>query len=233
MHIPDGYLSPASCAVMYALMIPLWTKAVSVVKKVFVAKSVPVLALLSAFSFIIMMFNIPVPGGTTAHAVGGTLIAILLGPWAALIGESLALVVQAFFFGDGGITAIGANCFNMGFVLSFTGYFVYRVISRGSSFNSPRRWIGAAVGSYLGINAAALTAAVEFGAQPFLFHTASGAPLYCPYGFSKAIPAMLASHLLIGLVEAMLTAAVIAFLGRNHPEVFRLNLAERRKNEEV
>ncbi len=230
MHIPDGYLSPATCGAMYAVSIPLWARAGVVIKRTFTRRTVPTLALLSAFSFLVMMFNVPVPGGTTAHAVGGTLIAILLGPWAALIGESLALVVQALFFGDGGLTAIGANCFNMGFVLPFVGYFVYRLISWGTPFNARRRWIGAAVGGYVGINAAALAAAIEFGIQPSLFHTATGVPLYCPYGLAQTIPAMLVAHLLIaGPVEAVITGGVVAFLGRYHPDVFSLNPYERRE----
>ncbi len=228
MHIPDGYLSPATCGTMYAISLPLWVRAGVVIRKTFTQRTVPTLALLSAFSFLIMMFNVPVPGGTTAHAVGGTLIAILLGPWAALIGESLALVVQAVFFGDGGITAIGANCFNMGFVLPFVGYFVYRVISWRSQLGARRRWIGAAIGAYVGINMAALVAAIEFGIQPYLFHTATGAPLYCPYGLTQTIPAMLFAHSLIaGPVEAVITGGVVAFLGKYHPEVFKLNPYER------
>lgn len=224
MHIPDGYLSPVTCGVMYAVSLPLWARAGVVMRRTFTRRTVPVLALLAAFSFLIMMFNVPVPGGTTAHAVGGTLIAILLGPWAALIGESLALVVQALFFGDGGITAIGANCFNMGFVLPFVGYFIYRLISWRSPFASRRRWIGAAVGAYVGINAAALMAAIEFGIQPYLFHTAAGVPLYCPYGLAQTIPAMLIAHLAIaGPVEAAITGGVIAFLGKYHSDVFSLN----------
>ncbi len=229
MHIPDGYLSPATCGTMYAVSLPLWARAGVVMRRTFTRRTVPTLALLSAFSFLIMMFNVPVPGGTTAHAVGGTLIAILLGPWAALIGESLALVVQALFFGDGGLTAIGANCFNMGFVLPFIGYLVYRLISWDSPFGSRRRWIGAAIGGYVGINAAALMAAIEFGIQPSLFHTATGVPLYCPYGLTQAIPAMLVAHLLIaGPVEAAITGGIVAFLGKYHPDVFSLNPYERR-----
>ncbi len=228
MHIPDGYLSPATCGTMYAISLPLWVRAGIVIRKTFTRRTVPTLALLSAFSFLIMMFNVPVPGGTTAHAVGGTLIAILLGPWAALIGESLALVVQAVFFGDGGITAIGANCFNMGFVLPFVGYFVYRAISWRSGLDTRRRWIGAAIGAYIGINVAALMAAVEFGIQPYLFHTATGVPLYCPYGLAQTIPAMLLAHSLIaGPVEAVITGGVVAFLGKYHPEMFKLNPYER------
>jgi len=226
MHIPDGYLSPATCGIMYAVAVPLWARAITVIRRTFNDRSLPLLAILSAFSFIIMMFNLPVPGGTTAHAVGGVLMAILLGPWAAFIGESIALVVQALFFGDGGITAIGANCFNMGFVLTFTGYFFYWIISRNSALNSRRRWIAAAVGGYAGINAAAFMVAIELGIQPYFFHTSGGVPLYCPYGLNQTIPAMVIAHLFIGLIEAAITAAVVVFLGKYHPEVFKFNLKE-------
>ena len=114
------------------------------------------LAIGAAFSFVIMMFNVPIPGGTTGHAVGGAFVAILLGPWAACIAITVALVVQALLFGDGGITAIGANCFNMAFVLPFVGYYVYRLISAGSKIGSNRRVIAAGIGAYIGINVAAL-----------------------------------------------------------------------------
>ena len=114
MHIPDGYLSPETAAVMYAATIPFWYRASQKIQALLRGRAVPLLALFSAFSFLIMMLNIPVPGGTTAHAVGTVLAAIVLGPWAALLTTSIALVIQAFFFGDGGVLTLGANCFNMG-----------------------------------------------------------------------------------------------------------------------
>jgi len=198
----------------------------------FTHRAVPALALLSAFSFLVMMFNVPVFGGTTAHAVGGTLMAILLGPWAAVLGGVIGSYSSGPVFRGWGLTAIGANCFNMGFVLPFVGYLVYRLIGRGSSFDSRRRWLAAAIGGYIGINAAALMAAIEFGVQPYFFQTASGAPLYCPYDLSKAVPAMLIAHLAIaGPVEAAITGAVVAFLGKYHPEVFKLNPDERSQGE--
>src|SRR4030042_6373544 len=160
MHIPDGYLGPASCGFFYALMLPIWAIASKIVKKTLSAKQVPLLAIGAAFSFSIMMFNMPIPGGTTGHAVGGVLVAILLGPWAACIAITVALVVQALLFGDGGITAIGANCFNMAFVLPFTGYYIYRAISYNAPIGSKRRVIAAGVAGYIGINVAAFLAGV-------------------------------------------------------------------------
>ena len=102
-----------------------------------------------------MMFNVPIPGGSTGHAVGGVLVAILLGPWAACIAITVALVVQALLFGDGGITAIGANCFNMAFVLPFVGYYIYKALSHNAPVDSYRRVLAAGVAAYIGINVAA------------------------------------------------------------------------------
>ena len=220
MHIPDGYLGPATCGFFYAVMLPIWTAASRIVKNTLKAKQVPMLAIGAAFSFVIMMFNVPIPGGSTGHAVGGVLVAILLGPWAACIAITVALVVQALLFGDGGITAIGANCFNMAFVLPFVGYYTYRLISAGTQIGSNRRVIAAGIGAYLGINVAALCAGIEFGLQPLLFHTANGQALYCPYGLNVAVPAMLGEHMLVfGWVEVIVTALVVKYLQKQSPEL--------------
>jgi cobalt/nickel transport system permease protein len=137
----------------------------------------------------------------------------LLGPWAACIAITVALVIQALLFGDGGITAIGANCFNMAFILPFVSYYVYRAISLGSSVTSGRRIFAAGAAAYLGLNAAALLAAIQFGLQPLLHHTAQGQALYCPYGLKAAVIAMLGEHLLIfGWVEVLVTSLVVKYL---------------------
>ena len=220
MHIPDGYLGPATSGVFYAAMVPLWVAASRIVKKTLKAKQVPLLAIGAAFSFVIMMFNIPIPGGSTGHAVGGVLVAILLGPWAAMIAITVALVVQALLFGDGGITAIGANAFNMAVVIPFIGYYTYRLIAGAHPTASRRRVIAAGVAGYVGINAAALCAGVEFGLQPRLCHTGTGQSLYCPYGLEMAVPAMVGEHLLVfGWIEAIVTALVIKYLQRHAPEL--------------
>jgi cobalt/nickel transport system permease protein len=220
MHIPDGYLGPATCGIFYAVMIPIWAVASKIVKATLKAKQVPLLAIGAAFSFVIMMFNVPIPGGSTGHAVGGVLVAILLGPWAACIAITVALVIQALLFGDGGITAIGANCFNMAVVLPFVGYFIYRLISYGSDVKSFRRVIAAGIAGYIGINVAALLAGIEFGIQPLLHHTAGGQALYCPYALNVAVPAMAGEHLLIfGWVEAIVTALVVKYLQKQDPSL--------------
>jgi cobalt/nickel transport system permease protein len=95
MHIPDGYLSPSTCAVLYAGATPFWVIALKRVRRVLSARLVPLLSLVAAFSFVVMMFNLPLPGGTTGHAVGMGVATIVLGPWASIIAISVALLIQA------------------------------------------------------------------------------------------------------------------------------------------
>lgn len=220
MHIPDGYLSPSTCAVLYAGAAPFWYVALKRLRRELNTRMIPLLALFAAFSFVIMMFNLPLPGGTTGHAVGMGIAAIVAGPWASIIAISVALFLQAIFFGDGGITAIGANCFNMAIVGSLVAFAVYRVLSYGASGTSARRVIAAGLAGYTAINASALCAAVEFGIQPILFHDAAGAPLYCPYPLSISIPAMMLGHLTFaGLAEFIVTAGVFAYLQRTESDL--------------
>ena len=222
MHIPDGYLGPQTYGALYGVMIPLWALASRIVRRTLVQRQVPFLALGAAFTFVIMMFNIPIPGGSSGHAVGGVIVAILLGPWPALIAVSIAVVIQALLFGDGGITAIAANCFNMAFIMPMTGYLVYRVIGKGAALTSRRRWVAGAVGGYIGINAAALTTAIMFGLQPMLAKGADGRPLYFPYPLEIALPVMAAQHLLLfGFIEALVTALLIIYFQKSDPSMLQ------------
>jgi cobalt/nickel transport system permease protein len=224
MHIPDGYLSPQSSAALAVVMVPVWWQATRRVKKIVKTRYVPLLALGAAFSFVVMMFNVPIPDGTTAHAVGGGLIAVLLGPWAACIAVSIALLIQALFFGDGGVLAYPANAFNMAVLLPFVAYGVYRLLTRGSALTSTRRVWASAVGAYVGLNVSALAAAIEFGLQPDLFHTADGTPLYSPFHLSQTIPAMMLAHLVVaGVVEGVITGGVVAYLQRANIPLLRIN----------
>jgi cobalt/nickel transport system permease protein len=199
-----------------------------IVRRTLQQRQVSFLALGAAFSFVVMMFNIPIPGGSTGHAVGGTIVAILLGPWAALIAISIALVIQAFLFGDGGITAIAANCFNIAFVMPMVGYLVYRLLSQGASATSRRRWIAGAVAGYVGLNAAAVTTAVMFGLQPLLARGPDGRPLYFPYPLEVALPVMAVQHLLFfGIVEAVLTGLLIIYFQRSDPSLLSVQNTNR------
>jgi cobalt/nickel transport system permease protein len=170
-----------------------------------------------------MMF-MPIPDGTTAHAVGGALVAILLGPWAAVIAVSVALVFQALLFGDGGVLAYGVNVVNMAIVLPFVSYGLYRLISGNTNLTSERRVVAGFLGGYLGLNAAALCCGIELGIQPSLFHDASGAPLYSPYHLSQSVPAMMLAHLAVaGIAEGIITAAVVAYLQRANLPLLQVN----------
>ena len=215
MHIPDGYLSPATCAVLYAGAAPFWVIALQRVRKVMRTRLVPLLSVFAAFSFVVMMFNLPLPGGTTGHAVGVGIATIVLGPWASILAVSVALLIQALFFGDGGITAFGANCFNMAIVGSLVAHATYQLIAGRAPLESKRRVVAAGVAGYLALNIAALVASFEFGIQPALFHDAAGAPLYAPYPLHIAVPAMMLGHLTwAGIAELILTAGIVAYLQR-------------------
>lgn len=223
MHIPDGYLSPVTCLVLILLTLPFWYRGVQKLRQTMNARSVPLIALLAAFSFIIMMFNVPLPGGTTGHAVGGALVAIILGPEIATIAISIALVIQALLFGDGGILAIGANCFNMAVILPYVSYAIYRRIGGKSPLTSGRWLVGAALGGWFGLTIASFFAGVEFGIQPALFHAADGTPLYAPYPLSVAIPAMVVPHALVAsIVEAVVTVLVVVYLQRTNQPLLQL-----------
>ncbi len=220
MHIPDGYLSPITSLVMFALVLPFWAVGLRRLRERMDERSVPLIALLSAFSFVIMMFNVPLPGGTTGHAVGGALAAIILGPEIAGLAVSVALVIQALFFGDGGLLALGANSFNMAVVLPYVGFAVYGWIAGRRPVDSPRRVVAALIAGWAGLTLAALVAGVEFGIQPLLFHTPGGAPLYAPYPLAVSIPAMVVPHALVAsVVEGGMTALVVAYLQRAHQPV--------------
>ncbi len=211
MHIPENYLSPQTCAVMTVAMLPVWGHAIYKVRKEVSREEMPQLGINSALSFVGMMFNLPIPGGTTGHAVGGTLAAITTGPDAACISVSIALLIQALLFGDGGILSFGANCFNMAFLLPYVGFAVYQLLLK--AFKGKREVLAAFLAGYVGINVAALAAAIEFGIQPVLFKDVAGLPLYCPYGLNIAIPAMMAGHLtLFGVAEGIYTAVLLAFV---------------------
>jgi cobalt/nickel transport system permease protein len=217
MHIPDGYLSPQTYVPLIGVFVSVAAVAVKKVKNEVSARDIPYLGMAAAFSFIIMMFNLPIPGGTTGHAVGSAVIAILFGPWAAMVAVSVALIIQALIFGDGGITAIGANCFNMAIFMPFIAYYIFKLFSNNRAKKS-RVSIAAFISGYLSLVMAAILTAVEFGIQPMIASTADGKALYCPYDLSIAIPAMAIEHLLFfGIIEGIVTAIIVGYFLRNEP----------------
>jgi cobalt/nickel transport system permease protein len=211
MHIPDGYLSPQTFVPLYGVSFVFLAIALKKIKKELSTKYIPYLAMAAAFSFLVMMFNVPIPGGTTGHAVGGALIAILLGPWAAVLAISVVLIIQAIVFGDGGITAIGANCFNMAVVMPFVSYWVFKLI-KGDANSGARVYVAAFLAGYIGLSVAAALTGFEFGIQPMIASAPDGKPLYAPYPLSIAVPAMALEHLLVfSIVEGMVTALILKY----------------------
>lgn len=215
MHIPDGYLSPQTYIPLAGVFVLSAAVAVKKVRKDISVRNIPYLGMAAAFSFIIMMFNLPIPGGTTGHAVGSAVIAILFGPWAATIAVSVALIIQALIFGDGGITAVGANCFNMAVFMPFTAFYIFKLLNH-YSVNKSRVTVSAFISGYISLVLTAVLTGIEFGIQPIIASTADGKALYCPYDLSIAIPAMALEHLLLfGIVEGIITALVAGYFLKN------------------
>ena len=215
MHIPDNYLSPASCAVLAVAAAPVVGLSITKVKAQLKENKelAPMLGIAASLSFLLMMFNVPIPGGTTAHAVGGVLLSILIGPYAASLALTVALLLQALLFGDGGIIALGANIFNMAIAMPFVGYAVYHFFRKQNHETA-----GVLVGSYVGINVAAFLTAIELGIQPIIA-TQGGEPLYNPYGLAVTIPAMMVTHLTIaGAVEVFFTYVIYRFVKQVAPQ---------------
>ena len=215
MHIPDNYLSPASCAVLAVAAAPVVGLSITKVKAQLKENKelAPMLGIAASLSFLLMMFNVPIPGGTTAHAVGGVLLSILIGPYAASLALTVALLLQALLFGDGGILALGANIFNMAIAMPFVGYAVYHFFRKQNHETT-----GVLVGSYVGINVAAFLTAIELGIQPIIA-TQGGEPLYNPYGLAVTIPAMMVTHLTIaGAVEVFFTYVIYRFVKQVAPQ---------------
>jgi cobalt/nickel transport system permease protein len=232
MHIPDGYLSPQTYIPLIGVFVGSAAIAVRKVKNEVSVRNIPYLGMAAAFSFIVMMFNLPIPGGTTGHAVGSAVIAILLGPWAATIAVSIALIIQALVFGDGGITAIGANCFNMAVFMPFIAYYTFKVLNLNNT-GKIRIYIASFISGYLSLVLTAVLTATEFGIQPLIASTRDGKALYCPYDLSIAIPAMAIEHLLLfGIIEGILTAVIVSYFLKNESGlIYALRKRDKNENE--
>ncbi|MBE0597332.1 MAG: cobalt transporter CbiM [Desulfuromonadales bacterium] len=216
MHIPEGYLGPATYGSLWAVMVPIWGVASRKVKQKLGTAQVPHLAMGAVFSLVAMMFVLPVPGGTTGHISGTALVAILLGPWPAIVAVSVALVIQATVLGVGGITAIGANCCNIAVIGALVGACSYRLIvaiaRRGGEPSATLCAAAGAVAAYLAINVGALSTACMLGLQAAIYGTEGGSG-YFPFPLEVAIPATMFPHLtVVGALEGTVTALVLFLL---------------------
>ncbi|MCS7115516.1 MAG: energy-coupling factor ABC transporter permease [Nitrososphaerota archaeon] len=207
MHIPDGFLSPEISALMWgvsaAFLIWAWRKA----KSTFSQSLASLLAVSSAFVFVAQMLNFPIVYGTSGHLVGGTFLAMVLGPYAAILSMTIVLLMQALLFADGGIFALGANIFNMA-VIGGLSFFLANLIS--GKADSKRFYLSVFIASWFSVVLGALACGLEIGLSP-IFSEAGG--------IGVTIPAMLFWHVIIGLGEAAITTTLVTQLYRLHPAV--------------
>jgi len=205
MHIPDGFIDGKTALVSAALSAAGVGIALRQVQRTLPPRKIPLLGLGAAFLFAAQMVNFPVAGGTSGHLLGGTLVAALLGPSAAVVVVTTVLIVQCFLFGDGGLTALGANVFNMAIVDSVAGYGIYRLVSRGLP-GMRGRVTAIAFASWCSVVLASICCAGELAW--------SGTAAW-----SVAFPAMTGVHMLIGIGEALISALVFLAIWRTRPEI--------------
>ena len=211
LHIPDGFLSTAVALVGWVLAIAAIAFALRQTRGQLGEKQIPLMGVLAAFIFAAQAINFPVAGGTSGHLLGGTLAAIVLGPWAAVLIMTSVISVQALVFQDGGLLALGFNIVNMGILTAFTGHFVYQALRRVMGENRNSVLAAGAVGAWLSVMIGAVATAIELAL--------SGSS---PLGI--ALPAMAGVHILIGLGEALITVGALAFIYATRRDL--LNIGE-------
>ncbi|WP_438448762.1 energy-coupling factor ABC transporter permease [Gorillibacterium sp. sgz5001074] len=197
MHIPDGFLDPKTWITLSVVSAAGIGTALRKIRRDedYTAK-VPMIGMVSAFIFASQMINFPVAGGTSGHLGGAALASILFGPWVGMLVMATVVTIQALIFQDGGITALGANIFNMGLIASLTGYGVYRLF--GISRHKLVRTVGSFAAAWLAVEASAAAAALELAVSGTV-------------GLSVALKAMLGWHALIGLGEGIITVGVVTY----------------------
>ncbi|MDO9542143.1 MAG: energy-coupling factor ABC transporter permease [Kiritimatiellia bacterium] len=209
MHMADALISPAVGGTMWIVTAGLIAYCARKLKQTKKDNVVPMMGVLGAFVFAAMMINFSIPGtGSSGHLGGGLILSVLLGPHAAFLVIASVLTVQAFFFADGGLLALGCNIFNLGFYPAFIAYpFIYRLIARGE-YGTARAWIAAVIAAVVGL---------QLGAFSVVFETQASGISELPFG--AFILLMLPIHLAIGIVEGLATATVVSFVARARPEI--------------
>ncbi len=204
LHIPDGFLNLVVSLIFWALTSIAVGIAISKTNKALGEKQVPLMGIMAAFIFAAQMLNFPVAGGTSGHFLGGALAAIVLGPWAGILVMTAVIAVQALLFQDGGLLVMGANIFNMGILTAMIGFGLYRIVS--GSANKTLKLAVAGVAAWLSTIAAALLTALQL----WISGTSS---------LQIVMPAMLGVHVLIGIGEALITVAALAFIIQARPDL--------------
>ncbi len=206
MHIPDGFLDPKTAIASGVVAATGLGMAIRQVKRTFPSSRIPQMGLASAFVFAAQMLNFPVVGGTSGHLIGAVLVAVLLGPSAAVVVMSSVLILQCLMFADGGITALGANIFNMAVVAPLVGYAAYRLLRRILGTSERARFTAIAFASWISTVAASIACAGQLAV--------SGTAQW-----GVVFPAMAGIHMLIGIGEATITTFVVAAILRLSPDI--------------
>jgi cobalt/nickel transport system permease protein len=214
MHAPDGFLSIPVAAAMWIVTIVVLGIAVKRTNETLDERAVPLLGVTAAFIFAAQMFNFQVVGGTSGHLLGGVFAAVLVGPWAGTLVMACVIAVQALVFQDGGLVVMGANIFNMGVVGTLGGYYLYRLLAGALGGESRARIPAAGVAAWASVVAGSACMAVELALS-------GTTPL------SIALPAMLSVHFLIGIGEALITMAALAFIQFARSDLLTLRDARR------
>jgi cobalt/nickel transport system permease protein len=207
MHLPDGFLPPLMAAVGWLIALLFIARALRRTGRDLADRQVPLLGILAAFIFAAQAINFPIAGGTSGHLVGGTLAAVLVGPWAGGLVMTAVIMLQGFLFQDGGLLVMGWNIVNMGVITSFVGYGAYSLVRRMLARQNSKVVVGSFVGAWVSVVVSASAAAAELAAAG-------------TFPIALALPAMAGVHVLIGLGEGLITAATLAFLLVARPGLF-------------
>jgi cobalt/nickel transport system permease protein len=210
MHSPDGFLSAAMAALMWVVTIAVIAIAVKRTNEAFDERAIPLMGVMAAFVFAAQMFNFQVIGGTSGHLLGGVLAAVMLGPWAGTLVMASVVAVQGLVFQDGGLVVMGANIFNMGIVGTLGGYAVYRLVAAAFGGGARVRLTAVAIAAWISVVAGAAAMAIELG-------------LSGTTDLVVALTAMVGLHVLIGIGEALVTVAAVAFVQVTRPDLFTLH----------
>ncbi len=210
MHIPDGFLDAKTMGTLWGVSGGTTAYALYRVRETLDdAKKVPLIGITAAFVFAAQMLNFPVAGGVSGHFVGALLACILLGPWEGFLVMEVVLMVQCFLFSDGGLTALGANVFNMGIVAGLLSYYLFAVVK---SLVAKRGGEKAAILTSAGIFAWVSVVLASIACS-FELAISGTIPL------SAGLPAMVGVHSLIGIGEAFITVAVLAVVLQARPDL--------------
>ncbi|WP_296752995.1 energy-coupling factor ABC transporter permease [Thiobacillus sp.] len=206
MHIPDGFLSPQTYLPAYAVAAVAWAWAAKGLRETLDETTVPRLAMLTALAYGLGLVMVPIPGGTSGHALGIALLALVFGVRLAFAAYSLVLLLQSLFFGAGGITALAVNALAIGLVGAAAAVATRKLLKGLGDTVS----IGAA--AWVSVVVSGLVVAVVLGIQPIIAHRPDGTPLFFPFGLAVTLPAVLIPHAIIGVGEAVLTVLILRYV---------------------